>query len=104
MIAAYFTQHAHKKIFEEERKTLMVVNNDVFARVRHPMYFSSIITYLAFVILSLSLIALIIFIAATIFYYYLCRYEEQLLIEKLGDDYRKYMRTVPMLIPKLRTK
>ena len=37
-----------------------------------------------------------------LFYYHLCRYEEQLLLEKVGDDYNHYMKNVPMLIPKIR--
>ena len=100
--AGYFAQRAHKKVFKEERKELMLIQTDVFARIRHPMYFGSILTFLCFVVLSLSVIALVVFIVVVIFYYYLCRYEEQLLIEKLGDKYRDYMKNVPMLFPKLR--
>ena len=98
-VAGYFAQRAHKKVFHEERKKLMVIKTDVFARIRHPMYFGSILTYLGVVILSFSLIGLMIFVIILIFYYYLCRYEEQLLIEKLGDEYREYMKKVPMLLP-----
>lgn len=98
-VAGYFAQRAHKKVFHEERKELMVIKTDVYAIIRHPMYFGSILTYLAFVIISASVIALVIFFVVVIFYYYLCRYEENLLIEKLGDEYKKYMTKVPMLIP-----
>ena len=101
-VAGYFAQKAHKIIFQEERKELVVIKTDVFARIRHPMYFGSILTYLGFVILSFSVIALVIFVFVVIFYYYLCRCEEQLLIEKLGDEYKNYMKNVPMLIPKIR--
>ena len=101
-VAGYFAQRAHKKVFEEERKEIMVIKTDVFARIRHPMYFGSILIYFGFVILSLSLISLVIFAVVVIFYYYLCRYEEQLLIAKLGDEYKNYMKNVPMLIPRVR--
>lgn len=103
VVAGYFAQRAHKLVFEEERKELMVIKTGVFARIRHPMYFGSVLTFLNFVILSLSFIALVIFVAIVIFYYYLCRYEEQLLLERLGNEYRKYMKNVPMLIPKIRS-
>jgi len=96
--AGYFAQKAHKIIFQEERKELIVIKTDVFARIRHPMYFGSIVTYLAFVILSLSVIILVNFC----FCYYLCRYEEKILIEKLRNEYKNYMKNVPMLIPKIR--
>ena len=102
-VAMYFSRHAHKKVFEEKRSKLMVINTDVFARIRHPMYFGYLLMYLSFVILSFSVIALVIFVAVVLFYYFISHYEEQILLEKLGDDYRNYMKTVPMLIPKLRT-
>ena len=98
-IAGYFAQRAHKKIFEEERKELMVIKTDVYGIIRHPMYFGSILTYFCFIILSLSIIALVIFVIVVIFYYYLCRYEEKLIIERLGNEYLDYIKKVPMLIP-----
>ena len=101
-VAGYFAQRAHKKVFGEERKEIMVIRTDVFAMVRHPMYFGSILIYLGFVILSASVIALVIFFIIVMFYYYLCRYEEQLLLAKLGDEYKNYMKNVPMLIPRVR--
>jgi len=100
--AGYFAQRAHIIIFQEERKELMVIKTDVFARVRHPLYFGFLLIYFSFVILSLSFIALVIFSVGALFYYYLCRYEEQLLIDTLGDDYLAYMKGVPMLIPRIR--
>ena len=100
-VAAYFAQKAHKIIFQEERKGLMVIKTSVYARIRHPMYFGSIVTYLAFVILSLSVISLVIFVLVVIFHYCICRYEEKILIEKLGDEYKIYMKNVPMLFPKI---
>jgi len=100
--AGYFGQRSHRIVFKEERNKLMVIKNDVYSRVRHPMYFGSILTYLGFVVLSLSIIAFVIFIFVFAFYYYLCWYEELILIDQLGNDYKKYMKSVPMLIPKIR--
>ena len=103
-IAGYFSQRAHKIVFQQERDELIVIKTDIFSMIRHPMYFGSILIYLGFVILSFSVIALIVFIILVIFYYYLCRYEEQILIEKLGGQYRNYMKKVPMLIPYIKLK
>ncbi len=86
-------------VFQEERDELIVIKTDVFAMIRHPMYFGSILAYLGFVILSFSMIALIVFVIVVIFYFYLCHYEEQILVEKIGDKYRNYMKKIPMLIP-----
>ena len=98
-IAGYFAQRAHKIVFQQERGELIIIKTDVFAMIRHPMYFGSILAYLGFVILSFSVIALIVFVIVVIFYFYLFRYEEQILVEKIGDKYRNYMKKVPMLIP-----
>ena len=97
--AGYFAQKAHKKIFEEERETLMVITTDIYSVIRHPMYFGSILIFLSLVVLSLSLIATVIFIFVIIFYYYLCIYEERLFNERLGESYKSYIKKVPMLIP-----
>jgi len=102
LIAGYVGKRSHTIIFGQQRDGLMVIDTDVYARLRHPMYFASLLMYLGFVILSLSVVSLIIFVVAIMFYVYLCRYEEQVLIEKLGDDYRAYRKRVPMLFPKLR--
>jgi len=99
IIAGYFGQRSHRIVFKEERKKLMVIDKDVYSIIRHPMYFASILTYLGFVILSLSIISFIIFIVIFVFYYYLCKYEEKILLNKLGDDYKNYMKKVPMFIP-----
>jgi protein-S-isoprenylcysteine O-methyltransferase Ste14 len=35
----------------------------------------------------------------TVFYWYISRYEEKLLIDRFGDEYRDYRKKVPMLFP-----
>ena len=103
-ISGYLAQSGLKKVFKEERKELEVISSGVFGVVRHPIYLGSILIFLSFTILSLSIIALIIWFVIIIFYYCLCRYEEKLLIGKLGKKYRDYMKEIPMLIPRIRRK
>lgn len=98
-IAWYFIQQSHNKIFKEERKYLIVIKTDIYAIIRHPMYFGSILIYIDFVILSFSVIAFVISIVIFFFYIYLCLHEEKLLIKKLGSEYCEYIKKVPMLIP-----
>jgi protein-S-isoprenylcysteine O-methyltransferase Ste14 len=104
IIAWYFVNRSHKKIFEDERKELILINTGIYSIIRHPMYFGSIMIYLSFVILTLSVISLMIFILGLILYYYLSRYEEKLLIEKVGKSYLEYMIKTPMLIPFLKIR
>jgi protein-S-isoprenylcysteine O-methyltransferase Ste14 len=103
-IAGYLAQTGLKQVFHEEREDLQVISSGVFGIVRHPIYLGSIILFLSFVVLSFSLMALSIWFVVIAFYYYLCKFEENLLIDKLGDKYRNYMKKVPMLIPSIKKK
>ena len=47
--------------------------------------------------LSLASAALLLLIIP--FYYFISRYEETLLTERFGNEYREYMGKVPMLFP-----
>ncbi len=101
LISGYFAQNGVKKVFKEKRKELEIIRTGVFGIVRHPIYLGSILVFLSFVILSFSVVALVIFFVIVIFYFYLCKYEENLLLQKLGKKYCNYMKDVPMLIPRI---
>ena len=78
-----------------------VIRRGVFRFVRHPIYLSEIILYLGLLIIHISLAAACILIIAIFFMYYISRYEEKLLLERFGDEYRQYMEDVPMWFPHL---
>jgi protein-S-isoprenylcysteine O-methyltransferase Ste14 len=44
---------------------------------------------------------MVIWIIAIVFLHYISKYEEKLLVARFGDDYRQYMRDVPMYFPRL---
>jgi len=95
----YLARYGLKTIFGEQREELVVIKSGVFSIVRHPIYLGSILLYFGFIIISLSVVAFCIWIIIIIFYYFISRYEEKLLIDKLGIQYEKYMNEVPMFIP-----
>ena len=101
IISGYFAQSGLKIVFHEKRSKLMVIRTGVFSLVRHPIYLGSILLYMGFIILSVSVIAFGIWIIIILFYVYISRYEENILIDKLGEEYKQYMRDVPMFIPKI---
>jgi protein-S-isoprenylcysteine O-methyltransferase Ste14 len=88
-----------KTVFGEVREKPVVINEGPFSRTRHPIYLGAILVYLAGVVLSLSLVGTFLFVIIFLYYHFLARYEEKLLIKKFGDDYRKYMQRVPMWLP-----
>jgi protein-S-isoprenylcysteine O-methyltransferase Ste14 len=101
IVSGYLARSGLKKVFGEKRDSLQVVRSGVFSLVRHPVYLGSILLFFSFLLLSMSAIALIIWIIIVIFYVFLSRYEEKILIEKLRKDYEQYMKEVPMFIPKI---
>lgn len=88
-----------RTVFGEIREQPFVIRENVFAETRHPVYLGAILMYLAAVVLSLSLIGAALWILIVLYYRYLARYEEGLLTKKFGEDYRLYMRQVPMWLP-----
>lgn len=77
--------------------TSVVVDSEIYAVVRHPQYLGFILFVLALVLMSqhwLSIISWII--GSTLFYRDVLR-EEQMSIQKFGDDYKRYMEKVPRM-------
>ena len=89
-------------VFGEQRDEPTIIRKSVFGVVRHPIYLSEILFYLGLLMLSLSLTATGVWVAAIGFFYYISRYEENLLLARFGEEYKQYMQNVPMWIPRFR--
>jgi len=84
-------------VFGKKREGPHLITTGVFSIVRHPIYLASILFYLGFILLSLSLLSIPVWILIIVFYYTISRYEEKLLVKAIGSAYGEYMRKVPML-------
>jgi protein-S-isoprenylcysteine O-methyltransferase Ste14 len=98
-IAGYLAIKGMGIVFGKVRETPVVIRDGVFSVVRHPIYLSEILVYLGFLIMGLSLACVFIWIIIIAFFQYISRHEEKLLLARFGDDYRQYMKDVPMWIP-----
>jgi len=77
-----------------------LINHGPFAYVRHPLYSALMITIPPLVIIWLSdLLFFIPWVLILIVSHYVVRLEERGLIEAFGEDYKRYRRYVPALIP-----
>ena len=104
VLSAYLARTGMSIVFGEKRQKPVVLRKSVFGFVRHPIYLSEILLYSGLLMMSMSLAAALVWLIAIGFLTYLSRYEETLLLEYFGDEYRQYMREVPMWIPRLRRK
>ena len=97
VISMYLMNASHKDLFDSKVEGVSSVG--VYGKVRHPMYLGTHLFYLGLTIITLSLAALVVWIIAFGYYNTLANYEENLLLEKFGDDYREYTKKVRKWIP-----
>ena len=84
----------------EIRESHQIVRNGVYRRIRHPMYASFWLWALAqALLLPNALAALSGLVAIAILFFTRIDYEERMLTEAFGDDYRAYMRETKRIIP-----
>ena len=99
IFALYLVQSGLKAVFGKPQETPHVITGGVFSVVRHPIYLGEILVYAGMVCLTVSLASAALLVVIIAFYCYISRYEEKLLTQRFGDEYREYMRNVPMLFP-----
>lgn len=89
-----------KMIFGTKRNEPKVVNDKIYKTVRHPMYLGALLFYLGVTILMYSLPLFIMFVVIFLFYNFIAKHEEKLLVNQFGDTYSNYMKKVRRWIPK----
>jgi protein-S-isoprenylcysteine O-methyltransferase Ste14 len=99
IFAFYLAQSGLRAVFGRPQETPHVITGGVFSVVRHPIYLGAILAYAGMTCLTLSLVSAALLVVIIVFYHYISRYEEKLLTQRFGDEYREYMRKVPMLLP-----
>jgi len=104
LLSGYLARNGLSIVFHEVRNGPEVIRKGVFGLVRHPIYLSEILLYLGFLMLSLSLAAILVWLLAIGFLHYISRHEERLLLARFDTEYQQYMQEVPMWIPRLRRK
>ena len=99
--AFFLARSGMKVVFGEVRDKPGVIRKGVFWVVRHPIYNAEILFYLGLLLIRTSLAAAAVWIIAIGFLHYISRYEEKLLLARFGDDYKRYMKDVPMYFPRV---
>ena len=97
----YLAGKSMKMVFGTRRDKPEVIYDKIYDKVRHPMYLGAILFYLGVTVLMFSLPLFLMFIVIFIFYNFIARHEEKLLLNQFGDDYADYMKKVRRWIPYL---
>jgi protein-S-isoprenylcysteine O-methyltransferase Ste14 len=101
-VALYLIRAAHVALNHERFRN--VVMSGVFRYTRHPLYLGSLLFYLGLVLATTSLLSCLLLVGIFLFYDYIAGYEERLLLEKFGEEYRRYRDQTGKWLPKLGTR
>ena len=77
--------------------TTVVVDSGIYAVVRHPQYLGFILFVLAMVLMSQHWLSVFSGVVGSALFYKDILREEQMSIEKFGDQYKRYMQKVPRM-------
>ncbi|MCI0513825.1 isoprenylcysteine carboxylmethyltransferase family protein [candidate division KSB1 bacterium] len=99
VLAGVLAQQGLKIVFEEIRVPPVVIRAGVFNLVRHPIYLGAILVYAGLLILAFSLAATVVWLIIMVFYHFIAKYEEKILLARFGADYAQYQQDVPMWLP-----
>ncbi|CAG8584040.1 12303_t:CDS:2 [Ambispora leptoticha] len=79
---------------------LMVIGTGPYRYIRHPAYTGQIIAWLGFALSSGNLLVIFTIMSMIcLAYWNQIRVEEEIMVEKFGDEYREYQRSTKKLIP-----
>jgi protein-S-isoprenylcysteine O-methyltransferase Ste14 len=99
--AILFVILSHRTLFKSHQPSSVLITNGILRYVRNPMYFGILLVYVAFLFLSVSLISLGFFVIVFFVYNWMVNFEEKLLEEMFGDEYKNYKERVAKWIPNL---
>jgi protein-S-isoprenylcysteine O-methyltransferase Ste14 len=97
----FFVREGMRIVFGEKREKPAVIIKGVFGQMRHPLYLGSILFYVGLWSFTLSLFSALLIVIIIVFYHFIARHEEKLLVSKFGQEYERYMKSVPMWIPRI---
>ncbi len=81
-----------------------LVTKGPYAYVRHPQYSGLFLVMIGMLIQWPTIITAVMFPVLIYVYYRLSKREENEMIEIFGDEYKRYMKKIPMFIPRLKQR
>lgn len=81
-----------------------IVKTGIYAHVRHPQYLGFLLLTFGMNLEWTTFFTVLLWPVILVLYYRLAKSEEKYSEELFGEEYRKYKRSVPMFIPRIRKK
>ena len=91
-----------KVLYQAQRAHRLAVSGP-YARLRHPQYIGFVLIMFGFLLQWPTLVTLAMFPILVFMYGRLAKYEEREMLAQFGDEYRRYMNSVPAFVPRLRS-
>ena len=98
-IAITFIMLSHRVLFKLHQPPNSLITNGILRYVRNPMYLGILLIYIAFILLSISLIGVGLFIIIFLIYNWMVNFEEKILENMFGIQYLEYKKKVPKWFP-----
>lgn len=76
-----------------------LVTDDVYSRIRHPLYLGEITRNLGFTLILSSMYGFVIVLVGGLFLPFRIEIEERMLLEEFGQEYEEYRKRTKKLIP-----
>ncbi|MFX0088639.1 MAG: methyltransferase [Candidatus Hodarchaeota archaeon] len=81
-----------------------LVTSGPYDRVRHPMYTVYLTFNFAMVFVSANWLLILLIIMGLFLLYWRISAEEQMMLDRFGDEYRTYMKSTGRLLPRIRPR
>ena len=101
IIGCFLILKAGHIIYHEKENSSKLKKTGIFSYLRHPLYFGILMIYTGFIILTISLISIVVFVIIFFLYNYIVNLEEKELEDFFGEEYLEYKKTVPRWFPRL---
>jgi len=99
--AIMFFMLSHRAVFPEESKEKKLVKKGIYAYIRHPMYIGTPLIFIAFILLTISLISIIPLAICIILFNKVMKFEEKGLERIFSQEYLEYKKKVHRWVPRL---
>lgn len=89
------------RVLYEAQRVHRLADSGPYARVRHPQYIGFVLIMFGFLFQWPTLITLAMFPILVFMYGRLAKHEEREMLAQFGEEYRRYMESVPGFFPRL---